>query len=165
MKNIILILILVLFSCKSNNFSGKSYMGSNKEEIVKIKFINDSICEVKQEFLCEQLKNTYRIKRIYAKYKVVKLKINSYDKKFKPIIFKSNALIINNLECKKCEKYYLIPNYEENCMNTIKLDTRFKNKIKMGVIYNMIQDTVLFNKKEIIFGNLKLTPSPLVPDN
>jgi hypothetical protein len=50
-------------------------------------------------------------------------------------------------------------------MKTIKLDTRFKNNIKIGVIYNIIQDTILFNKKEIIFGILKLTPSPLMTAN
>jgi hypothetical protein len=159
MKNKIVyfLMALIIVSCKSYDFSGKRYKASNQEKKIQIEFVNDTLCKIKQEFLCDELSETYRNTTFNATYKIDKVNIETYDKNLKPVRFKSDILVINNLDCPKCEKYKVIPNYVElNCTTTKLTDERLKDKVKLGVIYNMVNDTLVIDKKQIWFGNLKL---------
>lgn len=155
-RGILIICVLLIASCKSYDLIGKKYRASNQEKSVAIEFINDTLCKVKQEFLCDRLPEKYKSVDFNATYKVSRMNIKTHDENFKPTRFKADILVINNLDCIGCEKYKEIPNYIDlNCTTALK-DERLKGKIKYGVIYNMVNDTLVIDKNQILFDNLKL---------
>lgn len=148
--------LIIISSCKSYDLIGKKYLDINQEKTVSIEFINDTLCNVKQEFLCEKIPENYRKIDIIATYKISRMSIKTYNASFKSKRFKANILIIKNLDCVNCKKYDEIPDYLKlNCSNIIE-DEKLKRKIKHGVIYNLINDTLVINKNQIFFDNLSL---------
>ncbi len=167
MKNRIIyfLIVLITVSCKSYDFAGKKYEASNQEKRIQIEFVNDTLCKIEQEFLCDELSETYKNTVFNATYKIDKVNIKTYDKDLKPVRFKSDILVVNNLDCSKCDKYKVIPNYVDlNCITTKLKNEKLKDKVKLGVIYNMVNDTLVIDKKQIWFGNLKLNKLALVYD-
>lgn len=150
--------VLVLVSCKPYNLVGEKFFASNQEKIVSIEFVNDTLCNVSQWFSCDKLPEEYRNIEFKATYKVEKMKLKTYDSNFKPTRFKTDILIVNNLECVDCKRYKEIPNYFDlNCATVID-DDKLKEKIKYGIIYNLVNDTLIIDKGQIMFGGLKLKP-------
>ena len=158
MKTIVLLICLLLLTCcKSYDFIGSKYVADNKEKVVSIEFINDTLCKINQKFLCDDLPDSYRNTSFKATYQVDKVNIKTYDENLNPKRFKADVLIINNLDCQNCEEYTLIPNYiASNYTDTELPDKRLKDKIKFGVIYNMLNDTLVLDDNRILFDNLKL---------
>lgn len=155
-KGFLIICVLLVTSCKSYDLVGKKYLASNQEKTVAIEFVNDTLCKVNQRFLCDKLPEKYRNLDFNATYKISKMNIKTHDANFKPTRFKADILVINNLDCDGCEKYKEIPNYIDLNCTTVLNDEKLKGKIKYGVIYNMVNDTLVIDKNQILFDNLKL---------
>lgn len=157
-KRIIVVYLLVL-SCKSyDNLAGKKYTSFNQEKSITIEFINDTLCRVQQEFFCNDLPENYKRINFNATYKVDKMNIKLYNKDLKLSKSRVSILVVNNIDCSvNCEKYQTIPNYEElGCSLVAWEDEKLREKVKLGVIYNLINDTLIIQKNQILFDNLKL---------
>jgi len=155
-KGFLVICVLLIASCKSYDLVGKEYRASNQEKVVAIEFINDTLCKVNQKFLCDKLPEKYKSVGFNATYKVSRMNIKTHDANFKPTRFKADILVINNIDCIDCEKYREIPNYIDLNCTTILKDEKLKGKVKYGVIYNMVNDTLVIDKNQILFDNLTL---------
>jgi len=157
LRNLSLIIIaLIIFSCKSYNLKGKTFFAENLEKKVTLDFLNDTLVVVKQEFFCDKLPKKYQEIIFKAKYEIDKINVNSYNKHFKPKKYKLDALIVNNLDCIDCHNYIEVPNYEElGCSNT-KYDLMLQDKVELGVIYYLMNDTITLIDNQIFFANLKL---------
>ena len=157
-RGILFIVVISITSCKSYRLTGRKFQGANQEKIVTIDFLNDTLCKVTQEFQCNKIPDKYRKVSFKSSYKVRKINIQTYNNSYKPIKTKFDALIISNLECVDCKRYIEIPNYRNlNCTKD-SIDKRLKGIVKIGLIYNLVNDTIILDKHYIYFGNLKLKP-------
>ena len=159
-KEIIVIVLLVMSSCKTYDLTGRQYQASNQEKLVRIEFLNDTLCKVYQQFLCNELAEEYRSHVFDATYRIDRMKIRTQDENFKTASFKTDVLILNNLDCAGCEKSSVIPNYKDlDCTKAEIIDNAIEDKIKFGLIYNMTNDTLIINEdSHIVFNRLKLKP-------
>ena len=157
LKKILVIVVLLVASCKSYDLKGKKYTSSNGEKQVVIEFVNDTLSKVTQEYFCNDLPEKYAQTEIMAKYSVEKYKVKGYSENYKPKTVKTTILVLENIKCDEdCEKYIEIPNYESLDCSQIKIDHRLKDKIVLGRIYNLAKDTFELKNNEILFGYLKL---------
>lgn len=153
---ILAIFALSIASCKSYDLSGKKYVASNQEKRVSLEFINDTLVNVKQKFFCDKLPKEYQEITFDAKYEIDRMNIKTFDEDFKSKRFKSDILVLENLNCADCQGYKTIPNYEDLGCSTKIEDERLKDKVKSGVIYNLVNDTLILKRNQILFDNLKL---------
>lgn len=151
------ILAVAIASCKSYNLSSKKYIDSNQEKRVVLEFINDTLVNVQQIFFCDKLPKEYQKITFLATYKIDRINIKTFDRDFKSKKFKSDILVLDNVDCADCESYRVIPNYEDlGCSIAEIKDKKLKDKMKLGIIYNLVKDTLILKKNLILFDDLKL---------
>lgn len=166
------ILIVFIVSCKSVNFKEESkYIFENEFLIRELHFINDTICEFKQVYKCEDLsKNFKEFKTIYSYFfndttittsenkklnlKLLQLKkpnLNNYN--FRG--FKYIEIPIQNSKC-----YFLNDISRQELTDNITYDKILKIKRKMTIyestnrIYDLDSFSILLNSKyEMQFNN------------
>lgn len=154
-----LVICFLMLSCKSyDDLAGKKYSAFNDEKAVVIEFVNDTVCKVQQSFFCNELPKNYKQINFKATYKVDRINLKLYNQDLKISKLKTSILIVNNIDYPAdSQRYQVIPNYEElSCSFWNLEDERLHEKLKSGVIYNLINDTLLIWKNEIFFDNLRL---------
>lgn len=158
---------MLLVSCKSGiNLNGEFYELKDKEEIVSLKFINDSICIVKQKFLCQNLPEEFKeIEDIKVQYKKGRIDVAYLDLNKKKKKSKMDVLFVENLKYKNSNNlsitnYFSIPNYEKlKCNKLLENNSnanKIKSKIETGIIMNLVKDTIRIKKDTIFFGYKKV---------
>ncbi|WP_026711596.1 hypothetical protein [Flavobacterium filum] len=172
MRFLIYLLIVFIISCKSSNFKEKGkYIFENDFITREIHFINDTICEFKQVYKCEDLnKNFKEFKTIYRYFYNDTTIITSENKKLnlkllhlkKPnlesynfIGFKYIEIPIQNSKC-----YFLNDKSREELTENITYEKTLKIKRKMTIYEstNRIYDIDAFSlliksKNKLKFNN------------
>lgn len=162
MKNLIYILfILFITSCSSTKKINGKYSFNNSERLIFIDFKNDSLCEVNQVFYCDNIPEKYQNTNFMCKYSVSSLnKAIGYNENFRKKKIKFRKLAMQNLTDSIPESYIIIPDYEDSCLPPVAIsskEAKLRNKIKYGIIYNLVNDTLVIYDSHITFANYKLT--------
>ncbi len=112
MKNILILLTLIIYSCGiHNNIVGKKYETNKGKKKISISFESYSEFILKREYSCENSPSIKKELIIKGKWKLDKIKLSGYTEKFKgksvflPIIIINNYKILNedktNLDIQK----------------------------------------------------------------
>src|SRR4030042_295910 len=162
MKKLIYIAVLLVFSSCSKELilTNKIYFCGDSIKVNTIHFLNDSICNYEQKYLCE-IEEPYKKTVEICHYKIHK-----------------NLIILKNLT-KDSDSigstYFKIPDSELNKCSFFNEKLPDNGQIRMGAprtisntemfgfINNITTDTLLFKKKVIFYQKLyKLVPYPMV---
>lgn len=161
MYRIVYIIILGFFiSCNSTkSFIGDTYKISNDELLVSMHFINDSICEINQEFHCSKVPESFKKNKQSCYYKVYDtiIKWKDFNKKERRI--KLKKIYLRNSDTSVVENYKMIPDYEKLCLPIVIVNSneyKIRELTKPGLIYYFKSDTLTFINNKINFGYLKL---------
>ncbi|MFY7729527.1 MAG: hypothetical protein ACOVRN_08425 [Flavobacterium sp.] len=160
-KGVLFLIILFTLSCKSTiALDGKTFELSDSEELIRIQFISNDICEVQQSFYCDNIPDSLKMTSIKAKYKITKTKL-PYFKGNKSKFLKVKFLTISNLDAssKQLPKYTYIDNYSKMCQNSVPENSnemKLRNKVPSGIILNLTNDSLILKKDTIVFGYKKV---------
>lgn len=159
------LLFLLIVSCKSVILKdGNKFIYENEFLKRELNFINDSICEFKQEYKCEDLDEKYNNFKIVYKYflndtviltsknKKLNLKLLQLKKtKYKDFNFREFKYIEIPIQNSKC--YFLNDESREVLTDNITYDEILKIKRKMTIyestnrIYDLDAFSLLFTSK------------------
>jgi len=161
MKNLIYILfIFFITSCTTQKINGK-YSFKNNQRLITIDFKNDSLCEINQVFYCDKIPEKFRKTNSLCKYAIsTRQQIIGYNENFRKKKIKFRKLTIQNLADSIPDSYIIIPDYEDSCLPPVAINSKeakLHNLIKDGIIYNLVNDTLVIYDNHISFGNYRLT--------
>ena len=147
-KIVVFTIIIITFSCKSiKEITGKKFIYSSPNRELLLSFENDTLCNIKNIFQCDDIENKYKEITIKATYKRV-----------------SNMIILKNVICKgdNCNlpQYIDIPFQTSNkCFFLNKENRNGKlifdgreyqsNYYKYGLVPNIDIDTMYIYKNKI----------------
>ncbi len=69
-------------------------------------------------------------------------------------------MAMQNLADSIPDSYIIIPDYKNSCLPPVPINSKeakLQNKIKYGIIYNLVNDTLVIYDSHITFTNYKLT--------
>ena len=125
-----------------------------------IDFKNDSLCEINQVFYCDKIPEKFRKTNFLCKYAIgTGQQITGYNENFRKKKIKFKKLVMQNLADSIPDSYTIIPNYEDLCLSPVAINSKeakLRNLIKDGIIYNLINDTLIIYDNRIGFGNYTL---------
>ncbi len=172
MRLALFVLFLIIVSCKSSNINvGDKFIYENEFLSREFNFINDTTCEFKQNYRCEDLDAKYKFFKTIYVYNIIDTVIFTSDNKkenlkllkFKKINYKKfNFSDVKFIEIptqnSKC--YFLNKESRELLTNNITYDTILKIRRKMTIYEstNRILDLDAFtlllkSKNKIKFHN------------
>lgn len=161
MKKLIYIpIIFIFFSCsKKLILTNKMYVSGDSIKVSTLHFINDSICNYEQKYLCEieePYKNTVEICHYHIQKNSIILKNLTKD----PDSIGTTYFKIPASELDKCS--FFNEKLTDNEMIILGAPRALSNTEMFGFINNITDDTLLYRRKVIIYQKFfNLVPYPM----